>query len=91
MFNADENYYIVTVDPPDSRSRRFLSLRFTRVWDNSPRVCFYAGSGQGGRSGMLPEADDSVIEGNYREYLVEDLYAHVFTYAEFEYQRCTNA
>ena len=39
---------------------------------------------------MLPEADDSVIEGKYEEYLVADLYAHVFTYAEFEYQRCTN-
>ena len=88
VFDADEDRYIVTVSPPGRPARRFVSDRFNRVWDNSGRVCYYAGNGQGDRSGELTTADDSVIEGKYQDYLVADLYADEFVYNEFENERC---
>ena len=88
VFDVDEDHYIVTVSPPGRPARHFISDRFHRVWDNSKRVCYYAGNSQGGRSGELPAADDSVIEGNYRDYLVAHLYANDFIFNEFENERC---
>ena len=90
VFDAVNNSYIVTVEPPGRPARHFISDRYNRVWDNSRRVCYYTGNGQGGRSGETLAADDSVIEGNYRDYLVADLFSDEFLYEEFENERCTS-
>lgn len=88
--NAASDSYIVTVRPPGGKApRRFLSTRFGRTWDNSKRVCYYAGSGQGGPDGGLPLSTSSVIEGQYTDYLVGGLFAHEFVYSQFEEDRCT--
>ena len=90
VYNANKKRYIVTVSPVDKPARRFISDKFQRTWDKSKRTCFYAGNSQGGRSGELKAADDSVIEGRYSDYRVSSLYAHEYTYAEFDADRCTN-
>ena len=90
VFDADEDRYIVTVSPPGRPARRFISHRSSRAWDRSRRACHYAGNSQGGRSGELSTADDSVIEGNYKDYLVKDLYANEFLYNKFENERCAS-
>ena len=88
VYNATADKYIITVHPPGEVSRHFIAERYKYTWDKLRRVCYYAGSGQGGCSGELASADDSVIEGRYTDYLVDGLYAHEFKYAQFEENRC---
>ncbi len=42
------------------------------------------GDAQGGRSGENPRMDDSVIQGNYRQYAVDDLYGTNYRFSQWE-------
>ena len=82
---------IVTVEPQESPARSFLAAEFSRTWENRQDTCFYAGSGQAGRSGEIEAVDDSVIEGRYSDYLVggeDDIFEPEFEFSRFEDERC---
>ena len=84
-----EKLHIVTVEPENgSPVRNFLAEEFSRTWENRQDTCFYAGNGQAGRSGMVAAADDSVIEGNYSDYLMSSIFEDDFVYSQFEGSQC---
>ena len=80
--------YVITVTPPTGSPRRFLGENFRRAWDNSPGPCLYVGNSQGGRSGGLPDPNDSIIEPTYRSYRVNGLYNTSFTFNRFRDAMC---
>lgn len=79
--------YVVTVTHPGTQSvRRFIAEFDDKIWDLSKKDCLYAGNIQGGRLGDIkdPVAEDSVIEGSYRQYIVNGLFDNEFEYQHFE-------
>ena len=81
--------YIITVNHPDSDPRNFVGLKYNLTWESERRVCYYSGNSQAGPiSEVDPDVNDPVIEGNYREYKVDSLFATNFKYAHFEESRC---
>lgn len=64
-----------------------LHLHGTYTQYVCPGPCYYVGNGQGGITGLL-EDEDSVIEGQYSDYVVDGLFGHNFIYSQFEEDRC---
>ena len=85
-----ERYYVVTVQPTSSPARSFLGEFYHLKWDKTREPCLYVGNAQGGPSAEVEEPDDSIIEGNYRDYIIksEDLFDTVYTYSRFNENRC---
>jgi len=52
-----------------------------------PGPCYYVGSSQGGRSGEMDD-NESVIEGKYFDFEVDELFGHDFIYSQFQDDRC---
>ena len=82
--------YTMTVDYPQaSSSRKFVGALLPRLWNHTPGQCIYAGNSVGGSTGTGPSAPmDSVIEGQYRDYRVRDLFGVEFAYSKFESRLC---
>ena len=78
----------VTVQPPDSSVRQFLGDEYDRTWENEHRPCYYCGSSQGGASNVVSDPDDSVIEGNFKEYRTASINSTAFTHSQFDLARC---
>lgn len=53
----------------------------------NPGPCYYIGTGQGGRTPEIDE-NDSVIEGQYTDYQVKNLFDDEFVYSQFGEDRC---
>ena len=70
---------MVNVKHPQASLRSFLASYHSIVWDGSTKPCLYAGSSQGGSITNV-EPNDSVIEGNYPEYEVDELFGSSFKY-----------
>jgi len=52
-----------------------------------PAPCYYVGNGQGGETPEL-EGEDSVIEGEFSDYVVDGLFGYNFIFSQFEEDRC---
>ena len=86
--NEDE-LYVVTVTPQDgSPPRSFLAEQFVRTWENRPGPCLYAGNAQGGWSGEVNSLNSPVIQGGYKDYIVNELFETDYTYSRFDEQNC---
>ena len=81
-------HFVVTVSPPNKPARRFIAVRFSHNWDNSPGPCMYVGNSQGAPSGEVTDPNDSVIEPNYRSYRVDSLHNTRFTFNQFREGVC---
>ena len=77
-----KDLYVITVNPADGNTRRFIGRQYGLTWDFSHQVCYYSGNGQGGRSG-LGTPDDTVIEGTYKDYITSGLYSSNFGFTQF--------
>ena len=65
--------YTITVNHPQAPPRSFVADLYHRTWDRTLKPCLYAGSSQAGPiSEVVGAPNDSVIEGEYFEYEVED-------------------
>ena len=90
------DFYALTVVPPEDLSsiRYFLAEVYSRTWDKRDIECLYAGNAQGGSAGDAvgtgPLPDDSVIEGRYKDYQVDGVFATDWMYAQFnEVEACS--
>ncbi len=84
-----DQYHVFTVIPEDgSAPRRFLAELYNRRWDKSQYPCYYAGNGQGGRSGEAAAVDDSVIQGRYSDYITTGIFEPEFQYSTFDTTLC---
>ena len=82
--------YIVSINYPEQEPRRFLAMLDTPLWDKSRKgYCLYAGNSQGGKLVELESPNDSVIEGEYTDYMVSDSFAYEFSYSHFDDSECS--
>ena len=81
-----DNDYIITVRYPGTPPRRIES---SVTWELERRLCYFVGSGQAGPLVEVSKPNDSVIEGVYRDYIIESLFATSYTYSHFLEGRCT--
>ena len=82
-----EDYFIVTVDHPDSAPRQFPAFFYVRSWDVRVRPyqpCLYAGTSQGGRSSEIAGFNDPVIEGVYSQYRVGSRFETEYLFSTFD-------
>ena len=87
-----EDYRIISVPSVTTpgESRHFIAELHHRTWDKTPEQCYYTGDSQGGHSGLVVSPDDSVIEGNYKEYILDGLFATDYRYGQYEEENCAN-
>ena len=80
--------YNVTVNPSTATSRSFAAVLSHGTWERTLKPCLYAGNAQGGPISEVA-GDDSVIEGDYFEYTVEDgIFGTNFAYNRLEARNC---
>ena len=75
--------YIEVYDSGHESYRNFPALYYALEWDHSATGCYYAGDSQGG-----PERShnpiNSVIEGHYSQYTMDELFDTEFLYGRFD-------
>ena len=93
-----ENSYSVTMFPPTSdldvpmaMNRTFAADLGDKTWSlnheyaKSNSKCLYAGNGQGGPES---DSDDSVIQGNWTDYITDGLYKTNWIYSRYTAATC---
>ena len=85
-----EDIYVVKVQPKSGPARSFLGEFYHLTWDKSREPCLYVGTGQGGPTYEVEDPNDSVIEGHYRDYIIDngDLFETTYKYVRFDEGRC---
>ena len=71
--------------PDSSTERTFVAVLQDRSWERTRVPCLYAGNRQAGPIGDIPEDEvpnESVIEGEYTDYIVTSEYASDCTYCK---------
>ena len=80
------------MDHPESDPRSFVGFKYNVTWESERRVCYYVGNRQAGSIFEVagdPAVNDPVIEGNYKEYKVNSLFATDFKYSHFDETQCS--
>lgn len=92
----DDVYYVhvpntMLVDTNPAQ-RSFVAVLQKRSWDRSRGPCLYAGNRQAGPTGDIPEdilPNGSVIEGEYKDYIVSESFAADCVFCgRFDKSRC---
>ena len=86
---GNQEYYVVNVAHPTSSSpRSFVGGLYSYSWNFEPKQCIFVGTSQGGPTGEVDDANDSVIEGSYKDYITAGPFGTNFTYAVFNDAVC---
>ena len=86
--NNEPGYYTVKVTPADGDVRDFIGSWDPLTWDYTRTPCLYAGNQQGGKEIEFKGFTDSVIEGHYWQYTVDDLFSTEFKFSQFNDSQC---
>ncbi len=70
-------------------NRTFTGILLDLTWELEYDPCIYAGNFQAGAHPEVLEPNDPVIEGDYKEYIVDSLFGTAFTYGRFDEDVCT--
>lgn len=82
--SAPSNTYIVELRPPNKQIRQFLAFLSPYAWDFSHQTCLYAGDSNAGASYELESPNDSVIEGYFTDYIMDDAFDTSYQFSEFD-------
>jgi hypothetical protein len=81
--------FTVTVHPNDpSRKRSFVALESSVTWEFEKKPCLYVGNSQAGPLGEDVAPNESVIEGSYKDYMVDSMFSPNFIFAHFDQDNC---
>ncbi len=84
-----ERYVINLSSPTSGEERTFTGWYYDLTWEFEDGPCLYAGNRQAGPIYEIQEPNDSVIEGRYKEYMVNSAFSEVeYTYGLFNEDRC---
>ena len=88
-----DHLYAITVSSPsgvETEARTFVAELYTYTWETRNELCFYAGNTQGGSLREITEEgfNDPVVEGSYKDYIVDGLFEHNFAYSRFSADMC---
>ena len=84
---AVDPYYTITVNPTGGTTRSFVSSLYERPWEIM-LPCLFTGDRQGGETNAFGDPNDSVLEGSYQDYEVNDLFSTDFTFSIFDSAAC---
>ena len=79
FLDPNERHFYVNVSNTLGGSRTFIATLQPRSWDRTAGYCLYAGNRQSGPTMDIPEDEspnDSVIEGEYTDYIVSGEFAN---------------
>ncbi len=86
---STDNLYQVTIQHPNER-REFTAWLYPLTWEHRREYCLYAGNQQAGSVYEVVSPNDPVIEGTYKDYLVDTAYGIDFAFAQFDEGRCNS-
>lgn len=90
--DTETNRFEIKVTHPDfSGERRFTGILTDSNWEFKKTPCFYVGDQQGGPVYEVDDPNDSVIEGQYDEYVIDGAFETTFKYSKFDSSRCTSS
>ena len=79
--------YKITVNYP-GQTRQFVGFLYPLTWEFDERQCLYVRNGQGGPIDELDDPNNPVLQGEYTDYIVDDLFSMDFALAHFDTSRC---
>ena len=65
-----------------------MALRSSVTWEFEKKPCLYVGNSQAGPLGEEVGSNDSVIEGTYKDYIVESIFSPNFKFAHIDDENC---
>lgn len=81
--------YLITVGA--QTPRKFVGIKLEKTWRFSNGTCYYVGNTQGGRLSSEEAFGDSVIEGEYTDYIVDSLFdTQYIPFGQFDEDLCNN-
>ena len=80
--------YTITVNYPGQQSQ-FVGFLYPLTWEFDERQCLYVGNGQGGPIDEVDNPNDPVLQGEYTDYIVDDLYGTDFAFGHFVSSTCS--
>ena len=81
--------YTVTVHPNDpNKIRSFVALVSSVTWEFEKKPCLYVGNSQAGPLGEDVTPNESVIEGTYKDYMVDSMFSPNFMFAHIDQDNC---
>ena len=75
-------------DPTLTNERSFVGIKGGVTWEFEKRPCLYVGNSQGGPIDEVVGPNDSVIEVEYTDYKVMDMFSTSYKYNKFEEGKC---
>ena len=73
-------------DPPGYKA--FTGVFYPLSWEFKDQPCIYAGNRQGGPIHEVLDPNDPVIEGTYRDYVVDGLFETEYVFGRFNESLC---
>ena len=83
-----DDYLIKVSHPTLLNERSFVGIKGGMTWEFENRPCLYVGNSQGGPIDEVVGPNDSVIDGEYTDYEVNDMFATTYQYTKFEEGKC---
>lgn len=86
--SVSQQAYKIELQPKNKPTRTFIGFLEDVTWDFTPQQCLYVGNAQGGpiNEAADGEPNDSLIEGDYTQYIMDSSYDVGFTYQHFNSQ-----
>ena len=87
-----KNIRVLKIVHPDSPVRHVPVWLENSSWDErkTHTPCIYGGDSQGGHLYEVKSPSDSLIEGTYTDYIVDNLFSTNYLFSKFNETYCTN-
>ena len=66
-----------------------MGFLYPLTWEFDERQCLYVGNGQGGPIDEVDNPNDPVLQGEYTDYIIDDLYGTDFAFGHFVSSTCS--
>lgn len=87
--NFKKDIRVLKIMHPGSTVRYVPMWLEETSWDAQKTPCFYAGDSQGGHLYEVESPNDSLIEGTYTDYIVDNLFSTDYLFSKFNETYCT--
>ena len=82
--------YTITVNYP-GQLRQFVGFLYPLTWEFDERQCLYVGMGREVQLMKLITPNDPVLQGEYTDYIIDDLYGTDFAFGHFVSSACSTS
>ena len=79
--------YTITVNYP-GQQRQFVGFLYSLNWELEENWCLYVGNRKGGPINEVDNPNDPVLQGEYTDYKVDNIFGTEYVFGHFESARC---